>query len=122
LTERGPFHRLALRAFSWEFLAVRAGLSLFVFALLLNRLTPLVSRTQAQTSSPGSNTANRSPAPAPARTGEQAIPLPFIADRAEESDYLLREISGELTPKQELLDAEKTPKSKKERSASVHAS
>jgi hypothetical protein len=122
LTERGPFHRLALRAFSWEFLAVRAGLSLFVFALLLNRLTPLVSRTQAQTSSPGSNTANRSPAPAPARTGEQAIPLPSIADRAEESDYLLREISGELTPKQELLDAEKTPKSKKERSASVHAS
>ena len=43
----------------------------------------------------------------PNRSGDQAIPLPKIADRAEELDHLLREISSQLTPKSELLESER---------------
>lgn len=39
--------------------------------------------------------------------GNQPIPLPKIADRAEELDHLLREISNQLTPKSELLETER---------------
>ena len=39
---------------------------------------------------------------------EQAIPLARIADRAEELDHLLGEISSQLTPKSELLESERT--------------
>jgi potassium-dependent mechanosensitive channel len=43
----------------------------------------------------------------PNRSVDQAIPLPKIADRAEELDHLLREISSQLTPKSELLASER---------------
>lgn len=43
----------------------------------------------------------------PNHSGDQAIPLPRIADRAEELDHLLREISSELAPKSELVESEK---------------
>jgi potassium-dependent mechanosensitive channel len=43
----------------------------------------------------------------PNRSGDQAIPLPKIADRAEELDHLLHEISSQLTPESELLESER---------------
>ena len=43
----------------------------------------------------------------PNGSGDQAIPLPKIADRAEELDHLLREVSSQLTPKSELLESER---------------
>jgi len=50
---------------------------------------------------------NATPTVLPNRSGDQAIPLPKIADRAEELDHLLREISSQLTPKSELLESER---------------
>jgi small-conductance mechanosensitive channel len=50
---------------------------------------------------------NATPTVLPDRSGDQAIPLPKIADRAEELDHLLREISSQLTPKSELLESER---------------
>jgi potassium efflux system protein len=50
---------------------------------------------------------NETPTVLPNRSGDQAIPLPKIADRAEELDHLLREISSQLTPKSELLESER---------------
>src|SRR5690348_13686600 len=50
---------------------------------------------------------NATPSVLPNRSGDQAIPLPRIADRAEELDHLLREISSQLTPKSELLESER---------------
>src|SRR2546429_6311936 len=44
----------------------------------------------------------------PAKPVDQAIPLPQIADRAEQLDHLLREISSQLMPKHELLESERT--------------
>ncbi|HEX8879203.1 MAG TPA: mechanosensitive ion channel domain-containing protein, partial [Candidatus Acidoferrum sp.] len=43
-----------------------------------------------------------------AKSVDQAIPLPRIADRAEELDHLLTEISSQLIPKSELLESERT--------------
>lgn len=43
----------------------------------------------------------------PNRSRDQTIPLPKIADRAEELDHLLREISSQLTPESELLESER---------------
>jgi len=50
---------------------------------------------------------NETPSVLPNLPGDRAIPLPKIADRAEELDHLLREISGQLTPKSELLESER---------------
>lgn len=49
----------------------------------------------------------------PATSGQtdQAIPLPQIADRAEEMDRWLREITGQLTPEADLLSSEQDVKS-----------
>lgn len=48
---------------------------------------------------------------------DQAIPLARIADRAEELDHLLTEISGQLIPKSELLGSERTTE---KRAAEIH--
>jgi potassium efflux system protein len=50
---------------------------------------------------------NATPTDLPNRSGDRAIPLPKIADRAEELDHLLREIGSQLTPKSELLESER---------------
>jgi potassium efflux system protein len=46
-------------------------------------------------------------APLPSPPDGQAIPLPQIVDQAQELDRLLQEISGEMTPSSELLEAER---------------
>ncbi len=46
---------------------------------------------------------NETPAAPPVQSGDQTIPLPQIADRAEELDHLLQEIGNQLTPESELL-------------------
>jgi potassium-dependent mechanosensitive channel len=45
--------------------------------------------------------------PVPGPSAYQPIPLPQIADRAEELDSLLREIASQLTPESELLEAKR---------------
>jgi potassium efflux system protein len=50
--------------------------------------------------------------PATTRPSDRAIPLPQIADRAEELDRWLREITSRLTPEADLLKAEEQAKSK----------
>jgi potassium efflux system protein len=83
--------------------------------LILVLSLPTVPAARAQTvvapASPPSAT-SQSPqepaaAPLPASPDEQAIPLPQIVDQAEELDRLLRQISGEMTPTSELLEAER---------------
>jgi potassium-dependent mechanosensitive channel len=121
LTERGPFHRLASRAVTWEVRAARASLCLVILALLLfTPIAPLLRvGVRVMASSQAAN-ATRSPqiteAPSPSAVQPtyQPIPLPLIADRAEELDYLLREISSELTPMEDLLDAEKAAETQAE--------
>jgi small-conductance mechanosensitive channel len=48
---------------------------------------------------------------------DQAIPLPRIADRAEELDHQLTEIGSQLTAKSELLESERTTE---KRAAEIH--
>ena len=61
-------------------------------------------------STPSKNTkqsqANEAPAVPPAPSVDQTIPLPQIADRAEELDRLLLEITSQLMPEPELLESE----------------
>jgi potassium-dependent mechanosensitive channel len=50
---------------------------------------------------------NDTPENTPKPSGDQAIPLAKIADRAEDLDRLLREISNQFTPKSELIESER---------------
>lgn len=50
---------------------------------------------------------NETSAAPPNHSSDQAIPLPRIADRAEELDHLLREISNQLTLKSELVELQR---------------
>lgn len=115
LTEREPFHRLASRAVARQFCAARASPCLVISALLFMIIAPLLwAGAQVQRPAATSSAANTAKSPqvteAPSSSAVQPayqpIPLPLIADRAEELDYLLREISSELTPREDLLDAE----------------
>lgn len=54
------------------------------------------------------------PAPTPTPPSNQAIPLPQLADRAEELDTLLREITSQLTPAAEMLESERAAKAQAE--------
>ena len=69
-------------------------------------LAPLISPTPSQQTAP--------PAPAPASPADQAIPLPQIADRAEQLEALLRDISDQLTPPEELAEADRAAKARSE--------
>jgi potassium-dependent mechanosensitive channel len=110
LSRRRSVHGIASRPVIWEFLE-RLGPCSLAVALLFASFAPFIPRIQAQTPPSQSTPANStkqsqekdSPAVPPARQGDQAIPLPQIADRAEELDRLLREISSQLIPKSELL-------------------
>ena len=115
MTQRGSAHRAASRAFLRRIFD--RPRRYFVGAALVSLLfLPLIRGLQAQ--SPPAQSAQRdsakqqqeseAPAVTPAKSPDQAIPLPRIADRAEELDHLLREISSELIPKSELLVAERT--------------
>jgi potassium-dependent mechanosensitive channel len=66
-----------------------------------------VPSTTTPASKPSTESSQEAP-PTPATTGptDRAIPLPQIADRAEELDHWLREVTARLSPEADLLKAE----------------
>jgi potassium-dependent mechanosensitive channel len=113
LTQRGSSHRISARVVIWEILDWHIHYFVTV-ALLFAPFAPFIGGVRAQTlpvqSTPSNNSKqsqeNAAQAITPARSGDQTIPLPQIADRAEELDHLLQEISSQLTPKSELLKSQ----------------
>jgi len=87
-------------------------------ALSVALLLPLVSIAQSQTvptlvptTNPNPQLSQEAPSvPAITTPVDRAIPLPQIADRADELDRWLREITGELTPESDLLQWEEETK------------
>jgi small-conductance mechanosensitive channel len=112
LTRRRPFHCITTSALVWEFLG-RFFPRFFTTALLLILFAPFSRGSQAQTlpaQPTPSNSAKQSraedtQAPRPAQFVDQTIPLPLIADRAEQLDRLLEEINNQLIPKSVLLES-----------------
>jgi potassium efflux system protein len=112
LTLRRSVHGIASRPVIWEFLE-RLGSCSVAAALLFASFAPFIPQIQAQTPPSQTTPANSTkqsqekeqPAVPSVRPEEPAIPLPQIADRAEELDRLLREISSQLIPKSELLES-----------------
>jgi len=111
LTQRGSSHRITARAVIREILD-RLG-PCFVVVTLFSPFAPFIREIQSQTPPAQSNPSNSTkqsqesevPVP-PARSTDQTIPLPQIADRAEELDHLLREINSQLIPNSELLESQ----------------
>ena len=104
MSRRRSFHRISPSAIVWRFLSqfrlcvVVATLSLAHFTCAIHAQTlPAASNSAKQ---PQGNEVPATPSPP---VVDQAIPLPQIADRAEELDRLLREINNQLIPKSELL-------------------
>lgn len=105
--------RLAPKVIRRRFLAIALGPYCFNIAILLTSSLVLVfpaAEPQALGTMPSAGQDNskspqgtQPPTPAPPRSPDQPIPLPQVADRAEELDNLLREISTQLTPQPELL-------------------
>ena len=112
LTRRRPFHRITTRALIWKFLG-RLFPGFVAAALLLILFAPFSRGSQTQTlpaQPTPANTAKQSPAedsqaPRSAQYVDQTIPLPLIADRAEQLDRLLEEINNQLIPKFVLLES-----------------
>ena len=83
---------------------------------------PFIAALHAQSlpaqSTPSNNSdQNAAPTVPPSGPGDQTIPLPQIADRAEELDHLLQEISSQLTPENEL---QKLQTQAKEQAVDIH--
>ncbi len=114
MTRRRSVHRITTNAAIWEILG-RLGPCFVAVALLITPFAPSVREIQAQplpAQTTASNNAkqpqgNEAPAVPPARLADQTIPLPQIADRAEQLDRLTREIYNQLMPKSELREAER---------------
>lgn len=118
LTQRGSSHCIIERAVAWKVLG-RLGICSIAIAIFFTPFALFLGEIRAQTlaaqTGAHSNPSNGHKQPQqnetsevlPNRSGDQAIPLPKIADRAEELDHLLREISSQLTPKSELLESER---------------
>jgi potassium-dependent mechanosensitive channel len=112
LTRRRPFHRITSSALIWELLG-RLFPRFVATALLLIPFAPFSRGSQAQAlpaQPTPSNTAKQSlaensQAPRPAQFVDQTIPLPLIADRAEQLDRLLEEINNQLIPESVLLES-----------------
>jgi potassium-dependent mechanosensitive channel len=91
-------------------------------ALFVTLLLPLHLWSQSQTNStptPGSKTSTESSQKVPPVSGtpvpeDHSIPLPQIADRADELDRWLREITGQLAPEEDLLKWEEEAKNQSE--------
>jgi potassium-dependent mechanosensitive channel len=113
LIQRGSSHSITLRAVIREVFDWLAPCFVAV-ALLFAPFAPFIRGIQARTlpaQSTPSNSGKQSqenevPAVLPVRPAEQTIPLPQIADRAEELDHLVREISSHLIPKSELIQSQ----------------
>lgn len=67
--------------------------------------TPALHSNPSNSDNPGRQ--NETFVAPPNHPGDRAIPLPRIADRAEELDHLLREISNQLAPKSEIIESER---------------
>ena len=86
-----------------------------VIACLFTPFAPFIPGIHAQTlpaQATQSNSAkqsqeNEASSVPPAKSVDQTIPLPQIADRAVELDHLLGEISSQLIPKSELLELQR---------------
>ena len=112
MTQRGSSHRITARAVIREILD-RLG-PCFVVVTLFSPFTPFIREIQSQTppaqSNPSNSTKQSQESEVPtvplARSTDQTIPLPQIADRAEELDHLLREINSQLIPNSELLESQ----------------
>jgi potassium efflux system protein len=91
-------------------------------ALFVTLLLPLLSWAQTKSISmpkPGPKTGAESSQQVPSASGtpvpeDHSIPLPQIADRADELDRWLREITGQLTPEADLLYWEEEAKNQSE--------
>jgi small-conductance mechanosensitive channel len=118
LTQRGSSHRISARVLICEILDWLIHYFVTV-ALLFAPFAPFIGGVRAQTlpilpipvQSTLSNNSeqsqeNAAQAVTPARSGDLTIPLPQIADRAEELDRVLQEISSQLIPKSELLKSQ----------------
>jgi hypothetical protein len=130
MRQRSSFRRVASGASVWQCLEAGAVQCLRLVPVLLislvpywrstvplraqtsakSLLAPLISPTPAQEPAP----AAPPPAPASASPANQAIPLPLIADRAEQLDALLQEVSDQLTPPADLADADRAAKARSE--------
>ena len=123
MAQRGSSQRIAPRAFIGEIFDRLE--SSFLAVALLYLFVPFVLSVQAQTPPAQSSHTNGTkeqqasevPAVTPANPVDQAIPLPRIADRAEELDHLLREISSQLIPKNQLRESERKTE---EQAAEIH--
>jgi len=112
LTRRSPFHRITTSALIWGFVG-RIFPRFVTTALLLIPFATFSRGSQAQTlpaQPTPSNTAKQSPvedtlASRPTQLVDQTIPLPLIADRAEQLDRLLEEINNQLIPGFVLLES-----------------
>src|SRR5690349_12532754 len=106
LTQRGSSHRIIKRVDAWKDLG-RLGICSIATLLFWPPVASYLGEIQAQTAavrapgahsnpSNGDNQLQQSATPPvlPNRLVDQAIPLPTIADRAEELEHLLREISS----------------------------
>jgi potassium efflux system protein len=118
LTQRGSFYRSDYcwaADVIWRLLSTvgdRCGRLVVLILVLSLSMVPAARAQTAVTGASPASPSSKSPqgaaaAPLPASPDEQAIPLPKIADQAEELDRLLREISGEMPPTSELLEAER---------------
>ena len=114
MTLRRSFHSIITNAVIWEILG-RLGPCFFVVALVFTPSAPFICRMQAQTLPAEATTSNatkqsqgnEAAAIPSAPSAGQAIPLPQIADRAEQLDRLTKEIHDQLTPKAELMEVER---------------
>jgi potassium efflux system protein len=114
LTRRRSLHRITTRAAVWEILG-HLGPCFVAASLLFTPFATFICGIQAQTlpaQSTSPNSAKQSQgseaqAVPPVRLVDQPIPLPQIADRAEQLDRLLQEINNQLIPKSESLESER---------------
>jgi potassium-dependent mechanosensitive channel len=128
--QRGSFRQLTSVACIWQYLEGGAVQCLPLATLLLlssfphagstltlgaqtpakSLLAPLLGPTSPQQTVPAAT----QPAPAAASPANQSIPLAQIADRAEQLEALLREVSDQLTPPAELAEADRAAKARSE--------
>jgi small-conductance mechanosensitive channel len=112
LTQRGSYPRVTERAVGWRAFGW-LGIWFIPLTLFVIPITPFLCQIQAQTPAhSGTSGSVKQPHQNETPTvfdqkANQSIPLPKIADRAEELDHLLREISTQLIPKSELLESER---------------
>lgn len=114
MTQRSSSQLIIARAIIREIFD-RLDVLFVVIACLFSPFAPFIPGIHAQTlpvQATQSNSATQSQekeasSVPPAKSVDQTIPLPQIADRAVELDHLLGEISSQLIPKSELLELQR---------------